>query len=115
MTWFLFYRLAVAVTSNVVAVYALKASRGFTQWQAALLACVTILITQYQIARAMFEGSPMGVVVAINVGVVGAAAGVIGWLAFGERLTAWQTAGLALTVLGVVVANLATPAPPPAE
>lgn len=97
----------VAAAFNVGTVFALKASQGMRAWVPTVAVVITICACQFFLAKAMDVGGLQGPAIALNVAIVIIAASVIGWVWYGERLTAWQMMGLALTLVGAAVANLA--------
>lgn len=98
--------LAIAAASNVSTIYFLKASAGMSRLWPTIGVVVSILLTQWLVARVMASGMDVagaitGVVVAVML-----ASGIVG-LMFGERIGLWQGVGYGLAVTGVVIANLA--------
>lgn len=99
--------LTAAVVSNLIAIYYLKPSRGLTEPGPTAAVVVSILVTQWLVARALMAGGQVGLSITAVVVSVMIGAGVIGWWSEGEKLTAWELVGYAMAVAGVVVANVA--------
>lgn len=91
--------LLLAAVLNIGTVYFAKASAGMTRLWPTLGVVVTILVTQFLVARVMSGGQVAAAIVAVVVAVM-VGSGLIGYFAFGERLSALQIAGYAIAVLG---------------
>jgi quaternary ammonium compound-resistance protein SugE len=100
-------QLLLAAVLNIGTVYFIKASDGMTRWWPTLGVIVTILLTQFLVARVMASGGQVAAAIVAVVVAVMVGSGVIGYFAFGERLSALQIAGYAIAVLGVMIAGLA--------
>ena len=100
-------QLLLAALLNIGTVYFIKASEGMTHWWPTLGVIVTILLTQFLVARVMASGAQVAVAIVAVVVAVMVGSGLIGYFAFGERLSALQIAGYAIAVLGVMIAGLA--------
>ena len=97
--------LLVAITSNIVTVYFMKASAGMTLAWPTLGMVMANLLTQWFLGRAFADGISVGPAVTIlTVGVM-IGSFVIG-LAFGERITLFQALGALVAIVGVVLANI---------
>jgi enoyl-[acyl-carrier-protein] reductase (NADH) len=74
-------------------VYFAKASEGMTRLWPTLGVVVTILLTQFLVARVMSSGGQVAAAIVAVVVAVIVGAGLIGYFVFGERLSALQIAG----------------------
>ena len=99
--------LVLAAVLNIGTVYLAKASEGMTRPGATAGVVVTILLTQFLVARVMSSGGQVAAAIVTVVVAVMVGSGLIGYLFFGERLTTLQIAGYAIAVAGVMVASLA--------
>ena len=97
--------VAIAIVSNVLAVYFMKLSGGMTLPWPTLGMLFANMLTLWFLGRAMASGAPVSpAVTALTVGVmIGSFA--IG-SAFGERITLLQVVGGAVAIAGVVIGNL---------
>jgi multidrug transporter EmrE-like cation transporter len=96
-----------AAACNIVTVFCLRPSKGMSMsvpWPT-LGVIISILLCHWFLAQAVASGGQLGFAIAGNVVVVMVAAGVIGWVWHGEKLSAWQLLGYALAVGGVVLAH----------
>ena len=98
--------LALAITSEVIATVALKASDGFSRPLPAAIVVVGYGISFWLLAVQLKHFS-VGTTYAIWSAVGTAAIALIGILAYGEPVSALKLASLALIVLGVVGLNAA--------
>ncbi len=101
MQWLL---LAIAITGEVIATSALKASEGFTRIGPSAIVAVGYTVSFYFLALVL-RTIPVGVAYAIWAGAGVAAITVIGWVVFGQKLDAAALVGIGLIVAGVVVLN----------
>ena len=99
--------LVLAAVLNIGTVYFAKASEGMMRPWPTLGVVVTILLTQFLVARVMSSGGQVAAAIVAVVVAVMVGSGLIGYFAFGERLSGMQIAGYAIAVLGVVMAGLA--------
>jgi small multidrug resistance pump len=97
--------LGLAITSEVAATLALKASDGMTRLYPALLVVGGYAVAFYMLALTL-RNLPVGFVYGVwsGLGVVGVA--LLGVVVFGETLSAVKLAGVALIVAGVVLLEL---------
>ena len=73
----------------------------------ALGGVVTILLPQCLVARVMSSGGQVAAAIVAVVVAVMVGSGLIGYFAFGERLSVLQITGYAIAVVGVMIAGLA--------
>ncbi len=99
--------LALAAVCNLVTVVCLKESKGVTVPWPTFGVVVSILATQWLIAQALSEGGRVGLAITAVVVAVMVGAGIIGWVWYKERLSAWEIVGYTIAVSGVVFANVA--------
>jgi multidrug transporter EmrE-like cation transporter len=99
--------LLLAAVLNIGTVYFVKASDGMTRLWPTLGVVVTILLTQFLVARVMSSGGQVAAAIVAVVVAVMVGSGLIGYFAFGERLSALQITGYAIAVVGVTIAGLA--------
>lgn len=102
MSWLL---LAIAITAEIIATSALKASDGFTRLYPSLITIVGYVISFYCLALTL-RVIPVGVVYAIWSGVGIVAISIIGYLVFRQVLDGAAMAGIGLIVAGVLVINV---------
>jgi small multidrug resistance pump len=102
MSWLL---LAIAITAEIIATSALKASDGFTRLYPSLITTVGYVISFYCLALTL-RVIPVGVVYAIWSGVGIVAISIIGYLVFRQALDGAAMAGIGLIVAGVLVINV---------
>ncbi|MEL6128133.1 MAG: multidrug efflux SMR transporter [Pseudomonadota bacterium] len=96
--------LTLAIAGEIVGTTALKASNGFTQLGASLVAVLGYCVAFYFLAVAL-KTVPVGVAYAIWSGAGVAAIAVIGTVMFGQKLDFYAIVGISLIVLGVIVLN----------
>ena len=99
--------LVLAAVLNIGTVYFAKASDGMTRPWPTLGVVVTILLTQFLVARVMSSGGQVAAAIVAVVVAVMVGSGLIGYFGFGERLTGLQITGYVIAVLGVMIAGLA--------
>lgn len=97
--------LIIAITAEVIATSALKASEGFTRWIPSVLTIVGYAIAFYCLALTL-RTIPVGVVYAIWSGVGVAAISLIGYLVFKQSLDTPALIGIGLILAGVLVLNV---------
>ena len=93
--------LALAITLEVAGTFLLKLSNGYEKWHWGTLSILCYSACFWMLAPAM-KVLPVGVVYAIWAGVGIVAASVIGVFAFGERLSPFQFACIAMVLVGAV-------------
>lgn len=97
--------LAGAITSEVVASAALKASDGFSRWIPSLVVVVGYGLAFYLLSIAI-RTLPLGLSYAIWSGVGTAGAVAAGVILFREQLDLWRVLGILLILVGIVVINV---------
>lgn len=101
--------LALAIALEVSATFMLKLSNGFekTHWG---VASITLYSACFGVLAPALKTIPVGVAYSIWAGVGIAAAAMIGFFAFGERLGLLQAAFIALIMAGAIGLRLTTAA-----
>jgi multidrug transporter EmrE-like cation transporter len=102
MPWLL---LGIAITGEVIATTALKASLGFTRWGYGSISIVGYAISFYFLAIVL-KTIPVGIAYAVWAGAGVAMVTVIGIVLFGQKLDLFAYLGIGLIVAGVLVLNL---------
>lgn len=102
MPWLL---LGIAITGEVIATTALKASAGFSRWGYSGISIVGYAISFYFLAIVL-KTIPVGVAYAIWAGAGVAMVTIIGVVLFGQKLDLFAYLGIGLIVAGVLVLNL---------
>jgi small multidrug resistance pump len=100
-----FFILLIAVTAEVVATSALKASEGFTR----LLPSIIVVIgygVAFTCLSLTLKTIPVGVAYAIWSGAGTALIALVGWLYFKQHLDLAAIIGLTMIVGGVIVLNV---------
>ncbi|MCY0149224.1 multidrug efflux SMR transporter [Hoeflea sp. G2-23] len=97
--------LGIAITGEVIATTALKASEGFSKWGYATVSIVGYAISLYFLAI-ILKTIPVGVAYAIWSGAGVALVTFIGVVLLGQKLDLYGYLGIGLIVLGVLVLNL---------
>ncbi|RNF84394.1 DMT family transporter [Montanilutibacter psychrotolerans] len=97
--------LAAAITAEVIATSALKASEGFTRPLPSLVVLAGYAIAFYFLSLVL-KTAPVGVAYAIWSGVGVVLIALIGWLLLKQPLDAPALIGIGLIVAGVVVIQL---------
>lgn len=95
------FQLAVAISAEVVATTALRASHGFTRLWPTVVVLVGYPLSFFMLSLVLRRMS-IAVAYAVWSAVGTAAIAVIGAVAFGERLTVTRVVFLAVIVAGVV-------------
>ena len=103
--------LAIAITAEVFATSALKASDSFTILLPSLLVVLGYAVAFYFLSLTL-QTIPVGVSYAIWSGVGIVLISLIGWLGFGQALDAPALIGIGLIIAGVLVINLFSGATP---
>jgi small multidrug resistance pump len=96
--------LAIAITGEVIATSALKASESFTRLGPSLITVAGYAVAFYSLALTL-KTIPVGVAYAIWAGAGIVIISLIGLFVFGQKLDAAAIAGIGLIVAGVVVIN----------
>lgn len=102
MSWFI---LIIAITAEVIATTALKASDGFTRVYPSVITCVGYAISFYCLAQTL-RVIPVGVVYAIWSGAGIVAISIIGYVVYKQTLDSAALLGIGLIVAGVLVLNV---------
>lgn len=97
--------LLIAITAEVVATSALKASLGFTRLGPSLVVVAGYGVAFYCLSLTL-NSFPLGVVYAVWSGVGLVLITLVGLLVYGQRLDAGAVVGIALIAAGVVVLNV---------
>ncbi|NRA55824.1 MAG: multidrug efflux SMR transporter [Gammaproteobacteria bacterium] len=97
--------LAVAISGEVIATSALKASDGFSKLTPSIVVVVGYLISFYFLSMAL-KTIPVGVAYAIWAGLGIVMVTGIAWVVYGQKLDLGTLVGMALILIGVVVMNL---------
>jgi small multidrug resistance pump len=101
MTW---VYLAIAITAEVIATAALKATDGFTRIGPTILSLTGYAVAFYFLAIVL-RTIPVGIAYAIWAGAGVALVALIGLVVYGQKLDLAALIGIALIVAGVVVLN----------
>ena len=102
-----FLQLALALCSNLVAIYFLKKAHGFTVLWPTVWALVAICLTQGLVSRAMESGVDTGLAITIVVVGVMIGSALMGNILFQESLSPQKIVGFGIAILGVALASLA--------
>jgi len=97
--------LGIAITGEVIATTALKASDGFTKWGYSGVSIVGYSISFYCLAI-ILKTMPVGIAYAVWSGAGVAMVTFIGVVLFGQKLDLFAYLGIGLIVSGVLVLNL---------
>jgi small multidrug resistance pump len=97
--------LAIAISGEVLATSALKASEGLTKPAPAALVVAGYAIAFYFLSLTL-NSIPMGVAYAVWSGAGIVLISIIGWSLYGQSLDLPAAIGIALIVAGVAVINL---------
>lgn len=97
--------LAVAIASEITATLSLKASAGFSRLGPSIVVIVGY-VTAFVFLSFALRSLNVGTSYAVwsGVGIIGSTVG--GSLLFGERVTVWSIAGMALIVVGIAIVSL---------
>tara|TARA_B100000686_G_C16599509_1_gene867868 strand:+ start:210 stop:542 length:333 start_codon:yes stop_codon:yes gene_type:complete len=94
--------LIVAITSEVIATSALKASEGFTELIPSIIVVIGYSAAFYFLSLTL-KTIPVGIAYAVWSGVGVALITLIGWFVFNQRLDAPAILGILLIVTGVIL------------
>lgn len=97
--------LSIAITAEVLATSALKASEGFTKPLPTLSMALGYTIAFYFLSLTL-RTIPVGIAYAIWAGLGVVLITLVGWLQFDQKLDAAAIIGMGLIVTGVAVMNL---------
>jgi len=97
--------LAIAITGEIIATSALKASNGFSRPLPSMIVVVGYCAAFYFLSVAL-RSIPVGTAYAIWAGAGIAIISLIGWLFFKQSLDLAAIIGIGLIVAGVVILNL---------
>lgn len=107
-TVFMVYaELALAVAINMVTIYCVKKAEGFTQFWPSVGVIVSISLVQFIVSRTIASGIGTGqamttVIVFVMIGSI-----LMGTFLFHEPLPMQKILGMALAIIGVVIASTA--------
>lgn len=102
MTWLPYFYLILAITAEVIATNALKASNTFTRLGPSLLTVVGYALAFYLLSMVL-KTMPVGVAYAIWAGLGMVLTLIVAMVMFGERPDLPAVLGVTLIVAGVVV------------
>lgn len=97
--------LAIAITAEIIATTALKASDGFSRFYPAMVTIVGYSVAFYCLALTL-RVIPVGIAYAIWSGAGIVAISIIGYVMFKQTLDTAALIGIGLIVAGVVVLNV---------
>ncbi|PQA77057.1 multidrug efflux SMR transporter [Rhodoferax sp. TS-BS-61-7] len=97
--------LAIAIACEVVATSALKATEGFTRWQASALVVAGYGLAFFFLSLTL-RSIPVGIAYAIWAGAGVVLVSIAGWLLYQQVLDGAAILGIGLIVAGVLVINL---------
>jgi len=97
--------LAIAITAEIIATTALKASESFSRLMPSAITVVGYAIAFYCLALAL-RTIPVGIAYAIWSGAGIVAISIIGYLVFRQNLDIPALIGIAMIVAGVVILNV---------
>lgn len=100
-----FIYLMLAITTEIIATSALKASNGFTRLLPSVIVVIGYASAFYFLSLSLRE-IPLGVAYAIWSGIGTAATVVVGYLVYKEEINTWGLLGIALIIIGVLILNL---------
>lgn len=100
-----YFYLAVAIVSEVIATWALKASQGFSRPLPLLVVLAGYGLAFYCLSLTL-RSIPLGVAYAVWSGVGIALITLVGWVVYKQALDIGAIIGIALIVSGVVVLQL---------
>ena len=98
--------LAGAIAAEVTATSSLKLSAGFSRLTPSIVVVIGYAVSFWLLARVM-QRMELGLVYAVWCGVGIAVVATIGVVAYGESMTLFKLAGIACTILGVVMLSFA--------
>jgi len=102
MSWFY---LAIAISAEIIATTALKATEGFTRLYPTLITVAGYSIAFYCLSLAL-RAIPVGIAYAIWSGAGIVAISLIGYFVFKQHLDTAAVIGITLIVAGVLVLNV---------
>lgn len=97
--------LGIAITGEVIATSALKASNGFSNLVPSILVVVGYVAAFYFLSLAL-RTIPVGIAYAVWAGLGVVFVTAIAWVMYGQKLDTAAIVGMTLIVSGVVVMNL---------
>jgi len=98
--------LSIAIVCEVIATSALKFSEGFTRLTPSLIVVAGYVAAYYCLSLTLRSIS-VGIVYAIWSGVGIVLISLVGWLAFGQTLSALALLGIGLVTSGVIILSMA--------
>lgn len=99
--------LAIAITAEVFATSALKASDGFSQIKPSVVVIVGYAVAFYFLSLTL-KTIPVGIAYAVWSGLGVVLVSIVGWFYFGQKMDTAAIVGITLIVSGVAVLNLAS-------
>lgn len=103
--WAAWCWLGLAIVAGAVGTTTLSQSAGFSRWQPIVAVGVAYLVCFVALTRALHV-IPVGVAYAVWSGVGIVLVSAIGWIAYGQSLSAAEGAGIGLILVGTVVIQL---------
>jgi len=98
--------LSIAIVCEVIATSALKSSEGFTRLTPSLIVVAGYVAAYYCLSLTLRSIS-VGIVYAIWSGVGIVLISLVGWLVFGQTLSALALLGIGLITSGVIILSVA--------
>lgn len=102
--------LGIAIAAELIATSALRVSDGFTRVLPSAIAVAGYGVAFFLLSLAL-RHIAVGTAYAVWAGLGTVGIAMIGWLIFGERVTAWSAVGIAMIVGGVLVLRILAPTP----
>jgi len=100
--------LSIAIVCEVIATSALKFSEGFTRLTPSLIVVAGYVAAYYCLSLTLtLRSISVGIVYAIWSGVGIVLISLVGWLAFGQTLSALALLGIGLVTSGVIILSMA--------
>ncbi|MEI6692882.1 MAG: multidrug efflux SMR transporter [Chlorobium sp.] len=97
--------LILAITSEVIATSALKATDGFTRWQPSLLVLAGYSSATYFLSLTL-KVIPIGVAYALWSGIGVTLITLVGWVIYNQKLDTPAMLGIGFIVTGVIILNV---------
>lgn len=98
--------LLIAIISELSGTIMLKLSDGFAKWEFTIGTLLSYLICFYFLSLSL-KGIKLSLAYATWSGIGIILSSLVSFLIFKETLNGWQIFGISLTVVGVIIANLA--------
>ena len=97
--------LAIAITAEVIATSALKASQGFSQLKPTVIVLLGYTVAFYFLSLTL-KTMPVGIAYAVWSGLGVVLVSAVGWIYLGQKMDAGALLGIGLIVSGVLILNL---------